>query len=105
MGSSKDVLSSFAKGKSTYFVLPDNEEVVVRFIKAEQVPNHFDQGKTMCIRYHLEVDGKIMFWDRSSRILAKMMEFVPEGMNIRLRKTGERANTKYFVEMIDMVEE
>ena len=60
MGISKDVLSGYANDKSKFFNLPDNEELEVRYLSAEEVANHFDGGKTVCIRYHLEFNGREM---------------------------------------------
>lgn len=97
MNKSQMILKNFASTKSKYFDLPDGEEMQVKFLSAEQVPNNFDGGKTNCIRYHLEVDGIIQFWDRTSRDLAKQMSKICEGDLIAIKRIGQKNKTKYFV--------
>ena len=94
---SRDILKKFASSKSKYFDLPDGEETQVKFLYAEEVPNHFDGGETVCIRYHFEVDGKEMLWDRTSRELSKQMALIPEGEIIWIKRIGEKSKTKYFI--------
>ena len=97
---SRDILKKFASSKSKYFDLPDGEEAQVKFLSAEQIPNHFDGGETLCIRYHFEVDGKEMLWDRTSREIAIQMASVPAGAIILVKRTGEKSKTKYFIEIV-----
>jgi len=97
---SRDILKKFASSKSKYFDLPDGEEAQVKFLYAEEVPNHFDGGETVCIRYHFEVDGKEMLWDRTSRELAIQMASIPTGATISIKRTGEKSKTKYFIRKI-----
>ena len=101
MSMSRDLLKQFAAMKSTYFDLPDGEEKRVTFLSAEEVPNHFDAGETLCIRYHFEVDGKEVLWDRTSRELAKQMVSVSEGETIFIKRTGEKSKTKYFIRKVE----
>ena len=98
---SRDILKKFASAKSKYFDLPDGEETQVKFIFAEEIPNHFDGGETLCIRYHFEVDGKEMLWDRTSRDLAKQMALIPDGAIISIKRTGEKSKTKYFIRKVE----
>jgi hypothetical protein len=97
---SRDLLKRFASSKSKYFDLPDGEEAQVKFLSAEEVPNHFDGGETLCIRYHFEVDGKEMLWDRTSRDLAKQMASISEGEIIFIKRVGEKSKTKYSIRKI-----
>jgi predicted nucleic acid-binding protein len=98
---SQDLLKRFAAARSIYFDLPDGEEAKVKFIFAEEVPNHFDRGETSCIRYHLEIDGKEMLWDRTSRELAKQMALIPEGATVFIKRIGEKSKTKYFIRKVE----
>lgn len=98
---SRDILKRFTSSKSKYFDLSDGEETQVKFLYAEEVPNHFDGGETSCIRYHFEVDGKEMFWDRTSRELAKQMALISDGEIIVIRRTGEKSKTKYFIRKVE----
>jgi hypothetical protein len=98
---SRDLLKRFASSKSKYFDLPDGEEAQVKFLYAEEVPNHFDGGETRCIRFHFEVDGKEMLWDRTSRELAKQMALIPEGATILIKRVGEKSKTKYSIRKIE----
>jgi len=98
---SRDILKKFASSKSKYFDLPDGEETQVKFLYAEEVPNHFDGGETICIRYHFEIDGKEMLWDRTSRELSKQMTLVSEGEIILIKRVGEKSKTKYFIRKVE----
>jgi hypothetical protein len=101
MNKSRDILKQFASSKSKYFDLPDGEEAKVKFLYAEEVPNHFDGGETLCVRYHFEINGKKMLWDRTSRELAKQMALVSEGDMISIKRTGEKSKTKYFIRKVE----
>ena len=101
MNKSQELLKKFASSKSKYFDLPDGAEAQVRFLSAEEVPNHFDGGKTICIRYHLEIDGVKQFWDRTSRGLAQQMAKISEGDFILIKRTGEKSKTKYFIKRVE----
>ncbi|MDD4980128.1 MAG: hypothetical protein PHC54_02490 [Candidatus Omnitrophica bacterium] len=101
MNKSRDLLKRFASSKSKYFDLPDGEETQVKFLYAEEVPNHFDGGETVCIRYHFDVDGKEMLWDRTSRELAKQIASISEGETILIKRTGEKSKTKYFIRKVE----
>jgi len=101
MKNSSEVLKRFASSKSKYFDLPDGEEAKVRFLRAEEIPNNFDGGQTMLIRYCLEVNGAEQWWDRSSRSLAQQMAKISEGDFIYIKRTGEKSKTKYFVRKVE----
>ena len=98
---SQEILKRFARGKSKFFHLSENEEAVIKFLSAEEAPNHFDGGKTTLIRYHLEVDGKELLWDRVSRDLAIQMSEIPKGTLISIRRTGQKSKTKYFIRKVE----
>lgn len=93
----KDILNEYVRSKSKFFNLGDGEEVEVRFISVEKVPNHFDGGKTDCLRYHFEVNGQELLWDRISRELAIQMQEVQLGQTIRIKRIGQKSKTKYFI--------
>ncbi len=97
MKDSVEVLSRYVISKSMFFNLKDGEEVKVKFLGAEEVPNHFDGGKTNLIRYHFEVDNRELLWDRISRDLAEQMKKVKSGEWIYIKRIGEKSKTKYYV--------
>jgi hypothetical protein len=97
MEDSGDLLKKYADSKRKYFDLPEGQEVKVKFLGAEVVPNHFDGGKTTCIRYHLEVDGIQKSWDRVSAELARQMSTVLKGDSIFISRTGYKNQTKYVI--------
>ena len=101
MDASQERLRKFALGKSKFFRLPANEEITVKFLGAEVVPNNFDGGQSDCIRYNLEVEGFKQFWDRTSRKLAEQMSEIPEGALISIRKTGEKSKPVYFITSVE----
>lgn len=100
MSESNKVLKRYASSKSKYFDLPDGEEKTVRFLYAEEVPNHFDGGKTTCVRYHLEIDGHAQMWDRTSRELATQMAELSEGDIVTIKRVGQKNKTKYTIRKV-----
>jgi len=101
MKGSEDLLKKYAVSKSKFFSLADGEENTVKYLHAEKVPNHFDRGETECIRYHLEVDGTELLWDRTSRELARQMGGIPEGSTIYIKRIGQKNKTKYEIRRIE----
>lgn len=101
MNKSQELLNKYVVAKSRFLNLPDGEEVQAKFISVEEVPNHFDNGKTKCIRYHFEVNGKELLWDRTSRELAQQMSLIREGELILIQRIGEKSKTKYFIRKIE----
>ncbi len=100
MNKSSQNLRDFAKAGSMFFKLDDGEEKTVRFISAEVVPNSFDGGETELARYNLKVDGVEKFWDRASHKLAARMAEIPEGTLIKIKRKGQKNQSKYFIEEI-----
>ncbi|MGA2775651.1 MAG: hypothetical protein ABSE81_06290 [Candidatus Omnitrophota bacterium] len=100
MDESRQILRDFAKSGSMFFKLEDGDEKTVRFLSFEKAPNNFDGGKTTLIRYHLEVDGVKKLWDRPSHKLAEQMAEIPFGALIKIKRTGQKNQTKYFIEEI-----
>lgn len=90
-------LKKFALEKSKFLSLKDGEEVTVRFLSYEIVPNHFDGGETECPRYHIEIDGVKKLWESGSGKLADQMSKLSAGDLVSIKKTGEGKNTKYTV--------
>jgi len=101
MNKTQELLNRYVVAKSKFLNLPNGEEIQVKFISAEEVPNHFDGGKTKCIRYHFELNGKELLWDRTSRELAQQMVLIREGESILIKRTGEKSQTKYFIRKIE----
>ena len=101
MGISNDFLKNFASKGGNYFNLADGDETQVKYLYAEEVPNAFDGGKTICVRYHLEVNGQELWWDRMSKDLALQMSRIPEGSIIRIKRTGQKSKTRYIVRRIE----
>jgi hypothetical protein len=101
MSDSSEVLKKFYRLKSKYVVLPEGEEIKVRYLGAEEVPNNFDGGETRLIRYRLEVNGTEQWLDRGSRSLAQQMASIPEGTFIFIKREGEKSQTRYYVRMAE----
>ncbi|MBF0483376.1 MAG: hypothetical protein HQL25_01585 [Candidatus Omnitrophica bacterium] len=100
MSDLKNVLNSFVDSKSQFFDLPDGEEKSVRLLGAEKVQTTFQGTKVECVRYKLEVEGKELFWDRTSRELAKQMCVYSIGDYLLIKRTGKRNQTKYEIDKI-----
>lgn len=100
MSDLKNVLTDFVDKKSQFLDLPDGEEKRVILKGAEQVQTNYQGSKVDCVRYHLEVDGKSMCWDRTSRSLAKQMSVFSIGDELLIKRTGKRNQTKYAIEKI-----
>lgn len=98
---SKMLLKKYASSKSKFFDLPDGSESRVKFLYVEEVPNHFDGGKTNLMRYHFEVDGRELLWDRISRQLAQEMAKISKGEEILIRRVGQKNETKYYIKRIE----
>ena len=101
MDESQEILRKFTSKKSKYFDLPEGEERKIKFLSAEEVPNHFDGGKTILIRYHLEVDGIKLLWDRVSRKLSEQMGKMKEGDILIIKREGQLKDTKYFIKKVE----
>ncbi len=101
MNKSQSVLKKFASLKSKFFDLRNGEEKIVKFLYAEQITTHFQGSEVDSIRYHLEVDGREMAWDRTHRELALQMACFSEGDLISIKRVGEKNKTKYFIEKIE----
>jgi len=97
---SKAILSDFGKTKKRFFEIKDGEKRRVKYLYVEEVDNPFKAGK-MIIRYHFEINGKEMLWDRESKQLAAQMIAVPEETMITIKRTGEKSDTRYEVRQID----
>jgi len=86
--------------KSQFFDLPDGEEATVKFLSAEQVTTNFNGSRVDAIRYHFEIDGKEMLWDRTSRELAKQMSCFSKEDLIWIKRIGQKNQTKYYVKKV-----
>lgn len=100
MGKSGEILSNFGNKRKRFFDIKDGEEVPVKFLHAEEIPNPYDKGKTTCIRYHLEFDGQKFLWDRISKSLAIQMADIPENTNIVIKRIGQKNETKYEIRLL-----
>jgi len=100
MKDSKNVLKKYASEASKYLNLKDGEEVQVKYLFVEIVPNHFDSGKKECVRYHLEFNGVEKLLESSSGKLADQMSALSEGDMISIKRAGVGNNTKYIVTKI-----
>ena len=100
MSGVKEILNSYVLSKSQFFDLPDGGEATVKFLSAEQVTTNFNGSRVDAIRYHFEVNGKEMLWDRTSRELAKQMGQFSVGDLILIKRSGQKNQTKYYVEKV-----
>lgn len=104
MDNSRKLLNNHLNKNSRYFVLPNEEERIVKYIGAKIIPNRFDNGLTNCVRYHFELEGGTQQdWDRGSRNLLEQMSRIPEGATIGITKSGAGNKTKYLVRLIDTI--
>ena len=94
------LLKKFAFEKSKFLSLKDGEEMRVKFLSCEIVPNHFNSGETDCVRYNLEVDGVKKMLESSSGNLADQMAAISEGDIISILRKGLGNNTKYLITKI-----
>ncbi len=99
---SQEILRRFINKKSKFFNLQNGEEKTVKFLLAEQITTHFQGTEIQCIRYHFEIDGKEMSWDRTHRELALQMACFSEGDLISIKRIGEKSKTKYFIEKVKL---
>ena len=100
MSDIKEILNSFVLSKSQFFDLPDGEEAAVKFLSAESVTTNSSGNRVDAIRYHFEINGKEMLWDRTSRELAKQMSNFSEGDSIWIKRVGQKNQTKYYVKKV-----
>ncbi len=100
MSDIEDILNSFVLSKSQFFNLPDGEEATVKFLSTERVVTNFNGSRVDAIRYHFEINGKEMLWDRTSRELAKQMSKFSKGDLLWIRRIGQKNQTKYDVKKV-----
>jgi hypothetical protein len=92
-------LKDWASKQSRFIKLGDGESIEAVFIKAIEVDDSFNPGKTK-IRYTLEVDNEEKFLESASSDLARKMFNVEEGEVIKISRTGESMNTRYEVKEV-----
>ncbi len=97
MEKSEDVLGNFVSMKSTFLEVLDGAEVVVKYLGAEAIESKFNGVALASIRYQFEHGGCKKSWDRSSREFARQMMAFKEGDVLKIKRTGQRNATKYFI--------
>ena len=97
---SKEYLVNFVQAKSKYLELKDGQEKTVKYLSAEPVNTHYQGNLVQGIRYKFEVDGKEMFWDRTSREFAKQMSNFSNGDLLSIKVVGQKNQTKYFINKV-----
>ena len=95
-------LKKWAGNQSAYVRIADGESVEGVFVKANEIDDTFNPGKTK-IRYVLEVDNEQKFFESSSGNLAREMSKLDEGDVIKLTRSGEGMKTRYEVKKIDIL--
>ncbi len=95
-----DDLDDFINDKSNFFNLPDGGEAVLTLLSAKKVTTRFNGAPVNSIRYGVEVEGKVLSWDRSSRELAVQMKPFQKGDVLRIKRFGQKNQTKYVIEKI-----
>ncbi len=101
MGKSEDALRSFVDKKSSFLDLPDGAEAEVKYLGAEAIETRFNGAPLPSIRYQFEHGGVRKSWDRSSREFAKQMMAFKEGDVLRIKRSGQRNATKYFITKVN----
>ena len=89
-------LKDWASKQSKFVRLADGESTTGVFLKATEVEDSFNAGKTK-IRYTLEIDGEQKIIESSSVNLARQMGAIEEGEIVKITRTGEGMNTRYSV--------
>ena len=98
MESFSHVFNNFIDSKSKFFHLAEGEERLLTFISVEPVVSNFKGREIASLRYTLEVDGKTMYWDRTSRELATQMRQYASGDTIKIRRLNK---IKYLIEKMN----
>lgn len=96
----KENLMNFIQSKSNFFELKDGEEATVKYISVEPATTHFQGKPVNGMRFKFEVNGKEMFWDRTSREFAKQMLSYSNGDVLSIRVSGQKNQTKYFIQKV-----
>ena len=98
---SKEHLMNFVQAKSKYFELKDGQVKTVKYLSAEPVTTHYQGTPVQCMRFKFEVDGKEIFWDRTSREFAKQMLNFSSGNLLSIKVVGQKNQTKYFIKKVE----
>lgn len=97
---SKEHLMNFVRSKSKFLDLKDGQEAIIKYLSAEPTTTHYQGVSVQCMRYKFEIDGKEVFWDRTSRELAKQMSDYSPGDILLIKVVGQKNQTKYFIEKV-----
>ena len=98
MGDFDKVFGDFIKSKSKFLDLPDGAEIVVVFLGVGHVTTNFKGKEVSCLRYLFDMEGQQRNLDRSSRALAIQMSKFSRGDKLRIKRIGERNQTKYIIQ-------
>ena len=81
-------LTTWVKENSPYVRLKDGESMTGKYMGFSTVQDTFNPLKEK-IRYHIEVDGKMKFFDSGSSRLALVFDEIEKGKLITLTSEGE----------------
>ena len=101
MNESRERLRNFVMSKSKFLSLRDGEEITLKYLFAGPVKTFFQGTQVESFRYHFEVNGKDMLWDRTHREFAQQMMEFEEGDLISIKRIGEKNKTKYIVKKVN----
>lgn len=89
-------LNDWAKSKSNFLKLDENESVTVVYKGFKIVPSRFEQDQET-VQYTMEVEGEDKFLESKANNLARELDKIEIGTSIVLTKTGSGNKTRYSI--------
>lgn len=94
-------LGKWAKERSPFVILADDETIKAKYMGFKIVPNRFDPEKET-VRYLLEVDGVQKPWENGQNAVARVMDALAKGTWVSITRTRESANKiNYDIKVLD----
>jgi hypothetical protein len=94
-------LTDWAKERSPFVILADDETIKAKYKGFKIVPNRFDPEKET-VRYLLEIDGAEKPWENGQNAVARVMDSLAKGTWVSITRTKESANKiNYDIKVLD----
>lgn len=90
-------LTKWAQDNSPWLKIPDNGEVLVKYLKFELVDDPRNPGKQK-VRYTVELEGKAKWFESTATKVAMSFDTFKEGDLVVIKKTVENNKVRYSVE-------